>query len=75
MYYPTEGARISAETGKSVRDHVLDDANLGEHRTAVSLYANFIMNTSPGYRPSDAARAAVRQYQRDPEYILGHHYA
>jgi len=67
--YPTEGARIHAETGKSVWDHILDDANLGEDRTAVALYANYILNTSPGYRPSDAARLAVRRYRIDPDAV------
>lgn len=32
-------------------------------RTWVSLEANRIMNMSPGYRPSDAARLAVREYE------------
>ena len=38
-------------------------------RAAVSLYANFIMNTSPGWRPSDAARQAVREYEQNPDRI------
>jgi len=41
-----------------------------DHMTSVALYANFILNTSPGYRPSDAAREAVRQYTQNPERIL-----
>jgi hypothetical protein len=68
-HYPSHGAYISATTGKTKFDHVLDDANLGEDRTAVALYANFIMHTSPGWRPSGAAREAVRQYREDPDRI------
>lgn len=34
-----------------------------EDRTWVSLEANRIMNMSPGWRPSDAARQAVREYE------------
>lgn len=67
--YPTEGARVSEQTGKSVRQHVLDDADLGADHDAVALYANFISNTSPGWRPSDAAREAVRQYRANPDAI------
>lgn len=66
--YPTEGARISAETGKSARQHVLDDANLGDDYNAVALYANFLMNTGGG-RPSDCARTAVREYRANPDRI------
>lgn len=62
--YPSEGARISAETGKSKREHVLDEATLPEgHRTAVSLEANRIVNSSPGWLPSHAASEAVRRYR------------
>jgi hypothetical protein len=62
--YPTEGARISATTGKSIRDHILDDANLGEDRVAVSLLASYIANTSPGWRSVDRAIDSIS----DDEY-------
>ena len=52
------------------RQKVLDAADIPEEdKIKVSLYANFIMNTSPGYRPSDAARRAVREYQQNPDRI------
>lgn len=34
-----------------------------EDRTMVALSAMRLMHVSPGWRPSDAARAEVRQYQ------------
>jgi hypothetical protein len=36
---------------------------------AISLYANFILNTTPGLRPSDAARRAVSKFRENPERI------
>jgi hypothetical protein len=39
-------------------------------RNVVSLYGMRILNTSPGYRPSDAAHLAVRHYRQNPESIL-----
>jgi len=35
-----------------------------EHRNEVALLGNYIMNTSPGWRPSDAARKAVGVYEQ-----------
>src|SRR5207237_446636 len=36
-----------------------------EDAAIVGLYANFLMNTTtPGWRPSDAARAAIRKYEQ-----------
>lgn len=48
---------------------VLESADYAreEDRSLVSLEAGRILNTSPGYRPSDAAREAVRRYQESPE--------
>jgi hypothetical protein len=63
--YPTAGAEFSARTGKSRFQAILDEAAIPEqHAAAVGLFANFILNTSPGYRPSDAARYAVRVYRQ-----------
>jgi len=62
--YPSDGARHWAETGKSVSQTVLEESGIAEeHWAEVGLYANFLMNTSPGWRPSDAMRQAVRQYR------------
>ena len=61
--YPSEGARHWAETGKSVSHCVLEESGIAkEHWSEIALYANFLMNTAPGWRPSDAMRRAVRQY-------------
>lgn len=60
MEYPTEGAQVYAETGKSVYQTVLEEADAPDW---VGHYAGYILNTSPGYRPSDAAREAVRQWK------------
>jgi hypothetical protein len=54
---------------RSKFDQVLDEADLGQDRTAVALYANYIQHTSPGWRPSGAAHEAVRQYRQNPEAI------
>lgn len=47
---------------KSKMTEVLE-AVPAEHRDEVGLHANLLMNTGGG-RPSDAARQAVREYQR-----------
>ena len=47
---------------RSKRAEVLD-AVPEEDRAIVGLHANLIMNTSPGWRPSDAARRAVAEYE------------
>lgn len=60
MTYPTDGARTYAETGKSVFQTVLEEAGAPDW---LAGYATRILNTSPGYRPSDAAREAVRHWQ------------
>ena len=36
-----------------------------EYRAEVGLLSNYIMNTSPGYRPSDATAEAVRIFARE----------
>jgi hypothetical protein len=52
------------------RERVLQEANIPEEdRAAVSLYANYIFNTWPGARPSDAARRAVDEYRQNPDRI------
>lgn len=61
MNYPTEGAQIFAETGKSAMQIVLEEANAP---VWVGAYAGYFMNTSPGWRPSDAARHCVSQWQK-----------
>jgi hypothetical protein len=48
---------------------VKDGTDNRNDEIAVSLYAHFILNTSPGYRPSDAARRAVREFQENPDRI------
>ena len=47
---------------RTARDEVLSQVP-EEHRTEVGLHANLLLNTGGG-RPSDAARQAVREYQR-----------
>lgn len=72
--YPTEGARISAETGKSARQIVLEEAFEDERLRAVaSQEATYIGNCAGG-RPSDSARSAVRYTKsaleaRDPRIL------
>jgi hypothetical protein len=64
MDYPSAGARHLAETGRTVAESVIEDAGIPEgERAAVSLRMMEIPNTLPGYRPSDAARKAVREHQ------------
>lgn len=41
-----------------------------QHRTTVALYALFVRNTTPGIRPSDAARTAVDAYNANPYKVL-----
>ena len=36
-----------------------------EFRAEIGLLSNFIMNTSPGWRPSDATAEAVRIFERE----------
>lgn len=67
--YPTDGARVSAQTGKSKFTIMLEQAQLGDDYDAVALYANFILNTSPGWIPSAAAAEAVRQYRANPDAV------
>lgn len=56
-------------TTKSKFDLVLE-AVAEVDRSAVGLYANFLLNTTPGERPSGAAYRAVTEYERDPQRVL-----
>ena len=71
--YPSEGARILAETGKTRSQLVFEEefpAGLSEDDEAiVGLYANYIMNTSPGWRPSDAMRRACSSFKRNRDHV------
>ncbi len=58
----TQGAAIFEATGKSVFQTVLEQVPEAD-RASVAAKAILIFNTSPGYRPSDAAREAVRRYE------------
>lgn len=48
---------------KSKYQEVLEQVPTAD-QAIVGLHANLIMNTSPGWRPSDAARRAVAEYER-----------
>jgi len=71
--YPSEGARILAETGKTRSQLVFEEefpAGFPEDDEAiVGLYANYIMNTSPGWRPSDAMRRACSSFKRNRDHV------
>jgi hypothetical protein len=52
-------------TFKSASDLVFEAANIPEaDASIVRLTAGMIMNTTPGYRPSDAMRLAVSVYAK-----------
>jgi len=62
--YPTEGARIFAETGKTAEQIVLDAEFTDDPcEDFAGLMSNRSLNTGGG-RPSDAARDVVRLHQR-----------
>lgn len=63
--YPTEGARIHAETGKTAMQLVIEEACDNEDcRTTMGLDTNRYVNMVGG-RPSDGARSAARAHNRD----------
>lgn len=60
--YPTPGAKHLAETGKSMRQTVLEAANRPEGCDCpLGLMSNRASNTGGG-RPSDAARYVVKMH-------------
>ena len=64
MDYPSAGARHWAETGETAAEPVNEEAGIPEvDLNDVRLMAVETLHTSPGFRPSDAARAAVRRYR------------
>lgn len=66
----TDSYGVDATRGTRSRfQAIIEDAELGEDAGAVSSYAQFILNTSPGWRPSDAAAQAVREYRANPDRI------
>ena len=71
--YPSEGARILAETGKTrsrlVFEEEFPDGLSDEDEAVVGLYCNFLMNTQPGWRPSDAMRRACLSFKRNRDHV------
>lgn len=62
--YVSAGAEHLAMTGRTVSEMVLAKSGIAtEDWALVGLEANLILNTSAGYRPSDAMRAAIRTYR------------
>lgn len=71
VLYPTDGARVFAETGKAKYQIVIDEAGIpAEDRTAVVLEMNRILHLSGGWIPSTAAAEAVRRYRANPAAVL-----
>ena len=66
----TDSYGVDAVRGNRSRfTALIEDGVPEEDRTAVSLYAQYILNTSGGMRPSDAAYRAVKEYQQNPDRI------
>lgn len=64
MNYPTEGARILAETGKTAMQLVIEgECEKKECQSLMGLLTNREMNMVGG-RPSDCARSAARDHAR-----------
>lgn len=63
--YPTDGARFLAETGKTRFSAIIEEVP-EEDQNIVTLEANRYLHMAGGMRPSDAARAMVNLYKRDP---------
>jgi hypothetical protein len=58
---------------KSASERVFEEEfpeGLSEAESAlVGLYHNYLINTTPGWRPSDAMRRACRTYKSRPDYV------
>ena len=64
--YGIDTKRGSRSRFTAIIEDAIEDAS---DRIAVALYGHYILNTSPGYRPSDAAARAVSHFRANPEAI------
>ena len=65
--YPSDGARVLAETGKTKSQIVFEEefpeGLPAEDKARIGLAANSMMNSGPGWLPSAAMRRACRNFK------------